>query len=704
MYYTVNKSLSEIKTTKIKPRSIKYKEITDTICNTSMSFDIETSNGFYKNGKVIPFDKRRSPSYWEKFEKVGICYIWQFAIEGNVFYGRYVEDFVDFIDELDYEHPEYKIIYVHNLGFEFNAILRENFDIKEVFAREERHPIYIKLTDYNIEFRCSYKLTNLSLDNCVKEYRLLTKKLVGNLDYLKIRTPKTKLTKEELEYCFNDVLIVNEIIDKYKKEYNGIYNIPLTQTGEVRRDVQKLFSKNIKWLKLCKALNNFNYEQYYNLSKYLLTGGSTHANRLYVNEVLKQPIFCYDFASSYPWVLISKRYPLSCFIETKYNEKYENDYKYSYIVKYKFVNLQCTTENEYLSESKAVSIKKPYSDNGKLISADECIYFLTNIDMKIVRQCYTWDNDKSEILNFQYAINDYLPNEFRRFIVNLYFDKTTLKNVDSMQDLYLKKKQKINACYGMMLTALYNIRVKYDNIKGWDSDKLCESLFYELKEKQDEKSLYSNYLVYHCGIWVTAFARFNLWQNLILPCDDLVQYYDTDSIYGSDKIIIDYVKKYNDTIPKQHKEIAKQLNIEVQMLSPKDVNGKKHPIGLLELDGEYIEGVYMGAKRYALRKKDGTLKQTVAGVRKGSVTALNDDLHNFNKSLIYDYDESQKNIMTYNECQTDGIIWNEGKYDEFVSHNQYSNNLMPTTYQMKISEDYLKLVDYFKKNKCKRSE
>lgn len=695
MYITVNNKLSNIKFDKIKPRSKKYKEkYGNVIDNTCMAFDIETSNGFYRNGKVIPFDKSKPPEFWDDYEKVGLMYLWQFAIVNNVFYGRTPEEFIDFIDELDYINPFHKIIYVHNLGFEFNAVLREYFDIKEVFARKERHPLYIILNDYDIEFRCSYQLTNLSLENCVKEYKLKTKKLVGNLDYLEINTPKTILTKKQLKYGFNDVLIVNEIIDKYKKEYNGIYNIPLTQTGEVRREVQKIMCQDYNWLKLCKGLNNFTYSEYDDLTK-LLTGGSTHANRLFVNEVIQKPIFCYDFASSYPWVLLTRRYPLSKFVKTDYDKKYEDSYKYSYIVKIKFSQLNCKTENEYLSVSKAISIKGAVSDNGKLLKAEEATYILTNIDMAIVRQVYNYEY---EIILFKYALNDYLPNDFRRFIVDLYFDKTTMKHIDDLADLYLKKKQKINSCYGMMLTKIYNEIISYSNDGGWKSEKLCQEVFDKLKAKQDEKSLYSNFLPFQCGIWVTAFARFNLWQNLIIPCDDLVHYYDTDSIYGSDKIIIDYVKKYNDKIPQQHKELAKQLDIDVEKLSPKDIYGESHPIGVLELDGEYIEAVYMGAKRYALRKKDGTLKQTVAGVRKGSVTALNDDLHNFNKSLIYDYDESQKNIITYNESQI-SMVWNKGKYDEYISHNKFANNLMPTTYKMKISDDYLKLIDYYKKNR-----
>lgn len=723
MYVSVNKKLSEIKFEYVKPRTKKYKQWSNKIVNNSMSFDIETSNGFYKNGVVYKFDKtfgydskgKFNPDiasrHWEQYEKVGIMYIWQFAIDDNVFYGRTISELKEFIHDLEMIEGLPKIIYVHNLGFEFNAVLRENFEIESLFARKERHPLTLRLSDYNIEFRCSYFLTNLSLANCVKEYKLPIQKL-DTLDYLEIRTPFTKLSKDELQYTFNDVLIVNLVIDKYKIEYGGVYNIPLTQTGEVRREVRKILTKDYKWVKRCHSLNDFDFDEYDDFLT-LMTGGSTHANRLYVNTFINEEfinryfksngkITCYDFASSYPFVMISERYPLSKFIVTDYDEKYENTYKYSYIIKVKFSQLECKCHNPYLSKHKAVSLSKEISDNGKLIKCEECTYLLTNIDMKIVRKNYKWKD--MEIMYFKYAINDYLPPEFRKYIIDMYSDKTTLKNLKGYEDLYLKKKQKINACYGMMLTKIYNEVINYiDN--DWETEKFDREVFNRLKEEKDSKSKFNDFLPFQCGIWVTAFARYNLWENLILPNDELVYYYDTDSVYFSDDKVLQSVEKYNAKIPKIHSEISSQLEIDISKLSPKDINGAEHPIGLLDFDGEYIEAVFLGAKRYALRKTNGELKQTVAGVRKGGVKALHDDLRNFNKNLIYDYDASQKSIMTYNECQRDNIVWNKGKYDEFVSHNAYSNNLMPTTYGFGNSIDnYLKLVDYFQNEWRKTNE
>ena len=89
--------------------------------------------------------------------------------------------------------------------------------------------------EYNIEFRCSYQLTHLALKDCANNYKTTHKKLVGNLDYNKLIYPATALTQKELEYGKNDILVMLEFLEQFKERYQTVYNIPLTQTGEIRR-------------------------------------------------------------------------------------------------------------------------------------------------------------------------------------------------------------------------------------------------------------------------------------------------------------------------------------------------------------------------------------------------------------------------------------------------------------------------------------
>lgn len=690
MYTCVNKTLNQIQFHNVKSRKKKYKDL---VCQNCFSLDVETSSGYLKDGDIIEFDKTKPLEFWEQYQKVGIVYIWQVAIDDNVFYGRTVDDLILFFDDLEEINPHIKIFFVHNLGFEFQAIIREYFTIEKMFARKERHPLVFQLSDYNIEFRCSYQLTNLSLDNCVKEYHLNTFKL-DTLEYIKIRTPLTTLSDEELQYCFNDVLIVNEVIDKFKTEYGRIENIPLTQTGEIRIEIKKCMKDDYKWWKLCKSLNDLSFNDYLEML-ILLTGGSVHANRLYAGRLIHDHIKCKDYSSDYPFQMVKNKFPMSKFVVTDYDKKYEDSNKYSYIIRVKFEHMICCKYNEYLSISKAITISKPLDDNGKLVECDSCEYVLTNLDFDIVQQCYKWDS--IEIVSFKYAINDYLPNNIVNLILELYKDKTTLKGIAEQSDLYLKKKQKINSCYGMSVTKIYNDVVSFGD--EWQVEHFNEEIYNRLKA-ENEKKYQPAVLPFQVGIWVTAYARHMLWSQII-PNDDLILYYDTDSYYYIDDSVQATIDQYNNTIPQIHKDIIDRLNIDNSYLSPLDNKGICHPLGILDHDGDYSQGVFLGAKRYALNKIIATgdnfimtkIKQTVAGVRKGSVTVLDNDLNNFKDGLVYNYDDSQKLIMTYQEKQPQGITWNKGCYDEYVSNNVFSCNLMPTHFTLSITDNYKKLLD-----------
>ena len=73
-------------------------------------------------------------------------------------------------------------------------------------------------------------MKNVKLEKIPKIYGLDTKKLVGNLDYTKPRHFETNLTKEELQYCENDCLVIYEYIKLQLKNYKSVSKLPLTST------------------------------------------------------------------------------------------------------------------------------------------------------------------------------------------------------------------------------------------------------------------------------------------------------------------------------------------------------------------------------------------------------------------------------------------------------------------------------------------
>ena len=68
-------------------------------CTTIFTFDIETTSFFVKpSGKVIPYDKSYTDDEYADFKKGAVCYIWQFGINDNIYYGRNLSEFPKFLD------------------------------------------------------------------------------------------------------------------------------------------------------------------------------------------------------------------------------------------------------------------------------------------------------------------------------------------------------------------------------------------------------------------------------------------------------------------------------------------------------------------------------------------------------------------------------------------------------------------------------
>ena len=130
------------------------------------------------------------------------------------------------------------LIFVHNLSYEFQWICHK-FEWKSIFARKERKPMKA-LTKNGIEFRCSYILSGCSLEKVGKDLqKYKVEKLVGNLDYEKIRSSITPMSDEEISYCINDILVVMSYIQEQKEYYKKLTRLPLTNTGRVRRLTQQ---------------------------------------------------------------------------------------------------------------------------------------------------------------------------------------------------------------------------------------------------------------------------------------------------------------------------------------------------------------------------------------------------------------------------------------------------------------------------------
>ena len=644
------------------------------------TLDTETTSIFIFPDRIEKFDDKKPPEYYNKAIPCGYMYIWTFGVNDTIYYGRTGAQLVSFLTKLNSVCPVRKVVYIHNQSFDFQ-FLRNYITDFEVFARSPRQPITAYSKTYNIECRDSLCLTNTKLAKLPDVFDLPVQKLVGDLDYNKIRNSFTPLTDKELAYCEHDNLVLYHCILKFKSIYKNVCKIPLTQTGIVRKECQHMYANNAAYHHYIQSLYPKTAAEHYFLMR-ALYGGYVHANYLHANKILTD-ITSFDFCSSYPTVMLCEKYQCGRFISSgvkKFSELLEDNY--CYVLDITFTNINTKTFNHYLSKSKCYDIYHAKVDNGRIVSADKLRIYCTNIDLQIIRKCYKFSG--YQINKALRARIDYLDRNFLMKILDLYGKKTTLKDVAGKETEYMHAKQKLNSLYGMALTNyIKDITEFKDN--EWLPVKMLTDSDVEIKLQELAKSK-STFLTTSWGVFVTAYARRNLWST-ILQCDKQLVYADTDSI----KVIGDVsgiVDKYNAEITRKLKRSAAINKFDPELLSPADKNGVKHPLGVFENDGNYQKFITLGAKKYAyVDKKDTKLHLTLSGVNSKTGAAGLQTIDNFKKGFLFDYHSSGKSLVTYNDKQGPVEIIDEYGNKETRSE-LFGVNLRPNVYRLGIDNDF----------------
>lgn len=228
--------------------------------NTIYTFDIETTSYIILDGKQYEAEIYLSFTEEEKERCIfmSTMYIWMFSVNELVYYGRTWEEFIQFLNLLENSTCGIKkYVFVHNLSFEFN-FMRNILKYKSVFSRKARKVIKCELLDYNIEFRCTYYMTNAKLERLSVLYNLPVQKLSGTLDYTKIRHSESYLSKDELQYCENDCLVIYYYIKLQLEQFKNVNRLPLTSTGFVRKELKSRIYRNYKYKNKVKRAINTN--------------------------------------------------------------------------------------------------------------------------------------------------------------------------------------------------------------------------------------------------------------------------------------------------------------------------------------------------------------------------------------------------------------------------------------------------------------
>lgn len=597
----------------VSPQNSKKfaKDIHDILC------DID----FVKKGKktlvsnvASVFDIEATSFYNSNNEKQCCMYAWVFGLNGRCIRGRTWQEFVEVTETLikEYELSLDKrlVIYVHNLSYEFQWF-KHYFEWDNVFSMDTRKPLYA-VTKNGIEFRCSYLLSGYSLEvlgQNLTKYKV--EKAVGDLDYRLIRHSRTPLTEKEWGYILNDGLVVMAHIQEEIERLGDINKLPLTKTGYVRGLCRENCLKGInRWdyVKLMRSLV-LEVDDYHQLKR-TYSGGFTHANINYVDRIIRN-VHSFDFSSSYPAVMLSELYPMSrpfpvIIKDEQHFMQCLNAYCCMFDCKFHNIRAKVTFEN-YISVSRCINAEHFILNNGRIVEADEVVISLTEQDFFIIAELYEWD--WIEVANFKIFYKGYLPKDLILTILELYKDKTELKGVEEKIVEYLVSKGMINAVYGMCVTDPCRDEILYEeNI--WSTKKADVASLIDRYNKNNQRVLY-----YPWGVWVTAYARRNLFSGILEFKDDYI-YSDTDSL----KVLNidahrDYIEKYNKEVTEKVRKCLEYYDIDISMASPKTIKGVTKPIGVWDYEGMYTRFKTLGAKRY-MTEQDGELSITIAGVSK----------------------------------------------------------------------------------------
>lgn len=723
-------------------------------CDNIMTFDIETSNGMYdpETQRAVKFDKekydadfdkpeteRAYQKYMEHCKPVSVMYLWQFCCETKlaaphandsdlmVFVGRTWPEFENFMDCLTAELKRQSVygfnainranetaiakknkrcvecfIFDHNLGFEMvhlcNIYNKEFAKKNKVFAREACNPmkIRISLNKVGINFKDTFVLTQKSLYKWTHDDKLAVMKLEEPEEfYENVYTPITPIESERLQYSINDVVSMAYGMEKYRDTYGSLSAIPLTQTGTVRLPAREnLWENDPDWCERCAYIER-DYGDNIDLYKKLLkvfAGGWVHSNEGYTGRIVPN-VKCYDFCSSYPSQTRFKvpYEPYSQVNILRWDELTAQDVEdpdYRWFAKIEVKNVESNLMNSYWSFSKCEECDNPTIDNGRINKCDRMVIWIDDWSWAIFKEAYSFT--EITVMELWRSKAEYMSKTLILHILDLFHKKNAWKGLEEFESQLMFVKQQLNAiAYGCAVFKELGAEVTYTE-HGWvvDRDQSELDFYKKMEGKKPEKTFWA----LQDGISIVSAARYCLWK-LLLKLDAHVVYGDTDSLKGlfnnpRDQKIIE---EYNKSVEDQQIKVANALGFNPDEWLGVNAKGKAKRLGVFEEEPP-CKIITWGAKKYAEELEDGTIVVTVSGLPKKAGRDKIKSLEDFKLETLWRTSESHKLTSHYNWGDQPVTIWTDINGEEYVSEDKFGLCLVPTTFSMNISEDYMEFL------------
>lgn len=589
------------------------------------------SKCFYKD--FLTLDTETS-FYKTEDDYVAYIYQWSICSQNNIRYGRTPTSLIQFLKELrDYyrisENNINLVVYVHNLSYDIQYLKNFFKELGEVEYIATRPHKYLTFSVSGFIFRCSYMLTNKSLQKFGKDMNVKYPKLVGAIDYKTFRTQTSKLFRKDWLYMFRDVISLHQSIEKQLEIHNdNVITIPLTATGYVRRVCRNSFKADEK-NKIQFQKNRLN-EETYTICRRAFSGALTHANRFKVNQTIKGKIRHRDFTSHYPTQQICKKeFPATPFKLLGENlsfedlKRYKDEYCYILEIEIENISIKDTSITlPYLQEEKVRlgCLRKDFisTDNGRVLQfKGVTTLYYTNIDIEILLEQY--DIEFYNIKKCYISRKGYLPEWLRKSIFEFFYNKCNIKellktdNNTNLKIEYMLAKAFLNAIYGMSATDIVRPEYKFnEELMEWqlikpDINNALNKYYHN----------YNSFMSYQFGCFTTALARQELIRVIKIIGWDNFLYADTDSaFYISTDEIEEKLNKLNDEwykecIQNNHYVTTEQGNIYTF-----------HNFTDENEDIIAFRTLHSKCYAYVLNDKDKTLHCTIAGVsrKNGKVT------------------------------------------------------------------------------------
>ena len=542
-------------------------------------------------------------------------------------YGSRPSDMVFFLADLqDALEGEKTYIFFHNLSYDWTFLELFFFAVFDYPTNQlntkPHYPISIEFSN-GLTLRDSLIIAQCRLEKWADDLNVEHKKAVGKWDYARFRDQSGNFNADELQYIEQDTLALAECLEKLRKQlHKHVYSMPMTCTSILREETRKVGRRNRARDRFMRVAPSWDLYSRKLIPGY--HGGYVHNNR-HAAGWIQNDAQAYDFASSYPFRILVDMFPCERFRllpdQLDPAEILEHADGTAFIFNFYAEGVRLKDPDfpmPTLQLSKCIKSVNAITDNGRILQADAVDIVLTEIDLKLIRRYYKWDG--AVCYDVWASHKAPLPRWFRDMTYRLFSDKTQLKGGDPVD--YSLAKARLNSLYGMCCQK----SIRPDIVEDYKTGE------YTVTESEDRQK-YLDYLKnentilpYFWGVWITAYAMEALFDlGSCVGSAGTWLYSDTDSVYA-----VGWDPEKLDDYNQRQKDRLKDAGY-----GPVLKEGREYWPGVAELDGEYKEFIGLHSKCYAVRKMDGKIKITVAGVPKTGAVCLNDDLTNFQDGFIF---------------------------------------------------------------------